>query len=796
MDERFSLRILEYESARRLVARFLSSPLGGERLAEMAPSSDPVTVAASLAEVHECRRALDEHGAPPLDGLVPLATVLRHARIPRATLPPEDLLKVLRVLIVCRRTADWLSRARSIGAHLADYAGAIIPFPEIEGMLQKSLDEDGHVKDDASRELARIRKAIRSLQDDINRRLLRLSRGALKEYLQEDYITQRNGRYVVAVASKWKNQVKGIIHDRSETGATTYIEPITVVESGNRLQDEQAEEEQEIRRILQHLTGQVARAGEPLVWAVDALRDLDFANAKARFAIHFRCQPPEVSTDGRLRMVQGRHPLLIDILGDKVVPTTCEVNPEKRTVVITGPNTGGKTVVLKTVGLLCLLYQSGLEIPCGDGTMLPVFEEIRADIGDEQSLEQSLSTFSSHIGHIRDILAAARAGVLVLLDELGAGTDPIEGGALGVAIAEHLVRSGAYTLLTTHLHDLKLLAHDHPNMVNAAMLFDEETLGPTYEMRMGRAGRSNALSIARRLGIPGPVVDRAEEQLSGESPEASQLLMRLEGEVAAAERDRQEAESERASASRLYQETLAELRRAQKDRAEAGQRAKTAAEAMLSELRDKSRALSRRLRRAGESLDAAERARLTREVVETEAVIEEVAHHPDLAREEEEVPVRLVEPGDLHIGQHVKLEGFSGVAEIQALDMKKEQIAVSISDMHLRVPMAQVLGIVDNYKEKPRKEAPISYRPVELESPSLDVIGLTVEEMRPKVQKFVDDAYLSRMPQVWIIHGFGSGTLKRAVRDLLLSHPLVKRFRNGTEIEGGAAVTVVTFKDN
>jgi len=272
--------------------------------------------------------------------------------------------------------------------------------------------------------------------------------------------------------------------------------------------------------------------------------------------------------------------------------------------------------------------------------------------------------------------------------------------------------------------------------------------------------------------------------------------MRLEGEVAAAERDRREAEDDRASAGRLYQETLAELRRAQKEGAEAKGRAKTAAEAMLSELRDKSRALSRRLRRAAESLEEAERARLNEEVASTESAIEEIAHHPDLAPEEEEVLVRLVEPDELSLGQHVKLEGFSGVAEVEALDMKKEELAVRISDMHLRVPMAQVLGIVDNYQEKPRKEAPIRYKHVELESPSLEVIGLTVDEMRPKVHKFVDDAYLSRMPQVWIIHGFGTGTLKRAVRDLLLSHPLVKRFRNGTEIEGGAAVTVVTFKEN
>ncbi|MBE7557803.1 endonuclease MutS2 [bacterium] len=794
MQERFSLRLLEYDAARALLARFLASPLGAARLAEMAPSRDPERIKAGLAEIRECRRALDEHGAPPLDGLCDLSAILRHARIPRAMLAPEDLLKVRATLAVCRRVNAYLAGIRSPGTHFADYLLAIVPFPDLEKHLERCLDDDGALKDNASRELASIRKAIRRLQDEINQRLVRLSRGALKEYLQEDYITQRNGRYVLAVASKWKNQVKGIVHDRSETGATTYIEPIGIVDLGNQLQDQQAEEAQETRRILVHLTAQVARVVDPLSWAVEALADLDFALAKARFAVAFHCRPPEMSEDGRLRLVQGRHPLLMDILGwDKVVPTSLELDRERRAVVITGPNTGGKTVVLKTVGLLCLLFQSGMEIPCDDGTLLPVFDAIRADIGDEQSLVQSLSTFSSHMGNIRRILEESDERTLVLLDELGAGTDPIEGGALGTAIVEHLVSRGACTLVTTHLPDLKLLAHAHAHVVNAAMLFDEETLAPTFQLQMGRAGRSNALSIAQRLGLPEEVIGAARGKLRGQGNEAARLLMQLEEDVSCAERERRDAELARMSAERLQRETLAELRRAQKERAEAGQRARAAAQAMLAELRDETRQLKQRLKRAHATLDEAARVQLESQVAETSHVIEAAAQHPQLAPlEEEETPVRVVPPEEIALGAHVRVEGFSGVAQVLAVDPKKQEVAVSICDMHLRVPFQQSLGLV----EPPQEHAPpVEYEPVEMESPSLDVIGLTVEEMRPKVERFLDHAYLARLPQAWIIHGHGTGTLKRAVRDLLAGHPLVQRFHNGSEVEGGAGVTVVTFKE-
>ncbi len=795
MDERFSLRLLEYDAARQLVARFLSSPLGGARLAQMAPFSDPERIKAGLSELRECRRALDESGLPPLDGLSPVESILRHARIPRAMLAPEDLLKVRATLVVCRRVNAYLAGIRSPGPHLANYLLAIVPFPELEKQLERCIDEDGIIKDTASRELAAIRKNIRRAQEEINQRLIRLSRGPLKEFLQEDYITQRNGRYVLAIASKWKNQVKGIIHDRSETGATTYIEPISVVDLGNQLQDEQAEEQQEIRRILVHLTAQVARVVEPLGWAVDGLADLDFAMAKARFAVAFDCLPPEISTDGRLRLVEGRHPLLVDILGrDKVVPTSLQLDPEKRAVVITGPNTGGKTVVLKTVGLLCLLFQSGMEIPCDDGTQLPVFDSIRADIGDEQSLQQSLSTFSSHIGNIRQVLEQSDEKTLVLLDEMGAGTDPIEGGALGVAVVEHLTSAGAYTLVTTHLNDLKLLAHDHPHIVNAAMLFDEETLAPTFQIQMGRSGTSNALSIAQRLGMPGAVIARAQQALRGQGNEAARLLLKLEEDVARAERDRREAETERRAADRLHHETLSELRRAQKERSQAGERARAAAQAMLADLREETKKLKSRLKRAQQELDEAQRARLQVEVQATTEAIDVAAQHPDLApTQEEEAPVRVVPPEEITLGAHVRVEGFSGAGEVLGIDAKKQQVAVSISDMHLRVPFEQILGVV----ESPRKYAPppIEYAPVEMESPSLDVIGLTVEEMRPKVEKFLDHAYLARLPQAWIIHGHGTGTLKRAVRDMLAGHPLVLRFHNGSDVEGGAGVTVVTFKD-
>jgi DNA mismatch repair protein MutS2 len=797
MDQKFSLRLLEYESARQLLRRYITSAPGVARLEEMRPYTDPDRIKYLLSEVKECRRSLDECGIAPIEGLFSISPLLSRARIPRACLIPEDLLKIRSSVTACRLVNQYLMNLPSPGTHVQRFAAAITPFPELEELLIQCLDDDGEIKDAASRDLVRIRKGIIRQRENIQNRLHRLMRGRFKEYLQEDYITQRNGRYVLAVASKFKNQVKGIIHDRSDTGATTYIEPSSIIESGNNLQDLLSEEKQEIFRILVHLTSNVARFSEPLGWAVESMADLDFAMARARFGIAFKCQAPLLSKTGRLKLVDAHHPLLIDLLGDKVVPTNLRVKSEIPGLVITGPNTGGKTVVLKTVGLLCLMFQSGVEIPCGDGTELPIFESIMADIGDEQSLQQSLSTFSSHISHIRDIIKGSTPSTLVLLDELGAGTDPLEGGALGVAIVEELVGRGVYTMVTTHLNELKLMAHDHPLIDNAAMQFNEETLEPTFAVGMGRAGGSHALIIARRLGMPEEVVKRARSFMKGDNPQAAQLLHKLENEVDAASRERKRAHEERQATSRLHQETLRELQRTREERKQAGERARTASQALLAEIGERARQLKKNLRRSQKELDAALQAKIEDELTLTAMEVEEAAAHPELAAEDKkEQPVILaVEPEELQRGCRIRVNGFSGDAEVLALDVDKEEAVVLIADMQLRVPFQHIEGMVEGEPE-PDRTTTVQYTPASIDSPNLDIIGKTVDEMRPELETFLDHAFLAHLPSVWIIHGYGMGTLKRAVRDILMKHPLVKCFRNGTETEGGTAITVATFKQD
>jgi len=738
--------------------------------------------------------------------------------IPGAMLEPQEFIQIKESAAAARRVNAALRGIRVEAPHIQHYGQRLVPHPEIERAIDAVLDEIGEVRDNASRELHKIRRAMRELRQVIVRRLERLIRTQYKPFLMETYYTQREGRYVLPIEAKFQNKVAGIIHDRSATGTTVYIEPLILIEEGNRLKDLEKQEELEIRRILRELTAQVGEIRNDLFSNQEIFADLDFLSAKARLSLRFEMVEPELDEDGGFVLVGARHPLLLRHLGmEKVVPLDLSLGNGIRGVVITGPNTGGKTVVLKTVGLLVLMAQSGLHIPAQPGTRLPLITYVGADIGDEQSLEQSLSTFSSHMTQIRQILEESGPGSLVLLDELGSGTDPVEGGALATAIFETLHRKGATVLITTHLNDLKVYAHSAEGVTNGAMEFDTETLEPTFRFTLGLPGRSNAIQIANRLGLSGEIIQRARAyagESGGDVPslsrgEAEDLLYRLGEELKQAQSYRWEAEEALRKARGTENESREKMRRANTEAAQILKRAERKAQGLLSEMERRLRTLDRqeqdfreewKRRLAALEQKAASSGppdallqEVRRDLQSAQDQLAEVSRAArEAAGESEEAPVNQDE---IEVGLEARIQGMKEWGLILNVDRRRSEVELSISEMNLRVPMARIVELREYIWREVPAEPTVTLLEKEAVASRVEIIGLTVDEALPIVERALNDAFLARAPSVTIVHGHGTGALRRGVRSHLATHPLVRNFRNGKDYEGGSGVTVVSFRE-
>lgn len=783
MEER-TLRVLEYDRIREDLARYAQTEMGRERARSLVPSPDPAEVQRNSQETEEAYRWIQVEGGTSFEGVRDIRkSVARAAR--GGGLGAEDLWAVAEAIRAGRRARRSLEKLRERQAIpvLGPLADGIPELRELEAEIRQSVDENGRVLDGASPELAEIRRKQRSLSLRIREALEEMIRNPnTQKFLQEPIITVRDGRYCVPVKSAFRSSFGGIVHDQSASGQTVFVEPAAVVPLGNRLRELEVAEEKEVERILRRLSGRVGEEADRLAAMTEAIGKLDFALGKARMAVDMRAEPPEFVEGARLNLKRCRHPF---IPPDRVVPIDIRLGDEYHVLVITGPNTGGKTVALKTAGLLVCMAQSGLFIPAEPGSQLSVFEQVFADIGDEQSIEQNLSTFSGHMKNIVAMLNRVNERTLVLLDEIGAGTDPAEGSALAAAILEFLLSRGVRTIATTHYGDLKAFAFTRKGAMNASVEFDSESLRPTYRLLIGIPGRSNALAIAERLGLRRDVLEAARKQLRTDEVRVEDMIRQLEISRRQAEEDRKRAEEARREAERLRDEWLREQREWQRMKEERTARAEEEARRIVGRAEREVEAVMRELRKMMQE----DRERLKEHRL------------ADLKRRLDETrpAVRFGRPaagngtpgGAVTAGDEVEVASFQQKGTV--LEVHGDQALVQIGSMKIRMPVAQLSkrsGGAPKVIPSPvavRKET----AGVGLE---LDLRGMTVEEALPEIDKYLDRAVLAGLRQVHLIHGKGTGALRSGVQEFLRTHPHVRAYRNGGPGEGGLGVTVVELK--
>jgi DNA mismatch repair protein MutS2 len=607
---------------------------------------------------------------------------------------------------------------------------------------------------------------------------------AIAKYLQEPYYTIRSGRYCLPVRAEFRQHVPGIVHDKSSSGMTLFVEPEPLVEMGNELRLLQADEEREVARILRDLTTEVVAEIPLIAQTLDAVRRLDFAFAKAKLSQDLRAYEPELNTEGVIKLRRARHPLLH--FQGFVVPIDFELGINFDVLIITGPNTGGKTVTLKTVGLLTLMAQSGLHIPAAEGAKVCVFQQIFADIGDEQSIEQSLSTFSSHMSHIAKMLARADERTLVLLDELGAGTDPTEGAALAKAILLFLHKRGAKVVCTTHHSELKHFAFRQQRFENASVLFDPETLRPTYQLVIGVPGQSHAIDIARRLGVPTEVIREARRQLPRDRRETEELITQLTEERQAAEQLRLE-----------WERRLRELERREVELKEREQRLREEEKRILAEARQKAEAMLRRVEGQAEELLKLVRKQL---ISPHPALTSEIRQRirqlwqqiPSPVTQSSETGEKPVEPAAFSVGSTVRIKDIGVVGKVTAIDSNGREVQVDVGGMKVWVAAVKLEPVSEAPQVSPLQAEVAAVRVKKMVSAptELNLLGKRVDEALDAVEKFLDDALLAGHKVVRIVHGKGTGRLRQAIHDYLRSHPQVRSFELAPLHEGGEGVTI------
>jgi len=568
-----SLEVLEYPKVKAMLAGYAACSLGKAAVQALEPMTDPAAIRTAVAETTELRGLLARRGRLPVAGMTDVRPAVRGSNEGERPIEPQTFLDIRNTLLAALRFKDLFADEADDFPHLARLGEGLGEFEPLCNLIAATVSSDGTVRDDASPQLAHIRSQLEAALTRMRDRAYALAAApAIRPLLQSENVTLRHGRYVLAIKAELKHELDGIILDRSHTGATVYVEPRELVLLANEVDDLRFEERREVERLLWELTLAIRDQRDPMLRTLDTLARLDCTYAKARFSLDYQMSPPEINEQGHLAVRGARHPLLVRVVergrggggsAGKVVPIDYRLGEDFDLLVVTGPNTGGKTVALKTIGLLALMAQSGMHVPAEPGSLFPAYDDVLADIGDEQSIEQSLSTFSSHVTNLVRILAQAGPHTLVLLDELGAGTDPTEGAALGTAILDFLGERSAKTVVTTHIGDLKAYAYRHPRALNAACEFDQQTLRPTYRLLLGQPGNSNAIAIAQRLGLPKPIIGRARRALERSSGPDTRLIAELEASRRAIEDDRQRAHELRKEAENLRAKAAAALKAAE-----------------------------------------------------------------------------------------------------------------------------------------------------------------------------------------------------------------------------------------
>ncbi|WP_298819624.1 endonuclease MutS2 [Chloroflexus sp.] len=811
-----SLHTLEFDAIRERLARHTAFSAARELALSLTPATDLAEVRRRQALTAESRLLLEEWPEISIGGARDVRRAAQHAArggiLDGTTL--RDIAATLQSAVLLRQR---LGRLDARFPHLIELGSSLPALPHLIEAIERAIADDGQVLDSASPTLARLRHEVRIAFNRLQERLQSMIHSsALADALQEPIITVRNGRYVIPVKASHRREVRGLVHDQSGSGATLYIEPMAIVELNNRWRELQSAEAEEVQRILGELSDQVGAAVSAITSAVNLLAAIDLAFAMARYAIATRSIAPEIvdwrpddppPVEPPLRLTRARHPLLP---AETVVPIDIWLGGEFSVLLITGPNTGGKTVALKTTGLLALMAQAGMQIPADQPSRLPVFLYIFADIGDEQSIEQSLSTFSSHMANIIRVLQTLtaaqdlppvaddqalfdyrRPAALVLFDELGAGTDPVEGAALARAIIGRLLELGVLAVATTHYAELKAFAYSTPGVQNASVEFDVETLAPTYRLSIGIPGRSNALAIAARLGLDPALIEQARSFIDRKEAQVEDLLAGIQRERDAAAAALQRAEELRADAEKYRNRLAAEQQAFAAEREAALVAARQEIEAELREARQQLRRLREEYRSVNISrqwLEEAEK-RLAAATEQAQQVTERLRqkHAPATPPPPAERP--------LQVGDPVQVTSIGLNGEIVAIDEEDDTATVQVGGFRMTVKLAELKRVKAKVEDERRYTPPersVTLPAVADVSMSFDMRGWRAAEVSDRLDRYLNEAYLAGLRQVRLIHGKGTGALRQIVRDILATHPLVTSFSSGGR-DGGDGVTIATL---
>lgn len=781
------LRVLEYNKMKEQLQEHVASSLGKQKVLALTPSTDIEKIDQWQRETFEGTKVIRLKGQAPLGGIFDIRASVRRASI-GGGLSASELLEVGSTIYGSRRIKKFIEDMVADEVELPlleDIVHRITPLMELERAIKECIDDNGEVLDTASTTLRTLRHQIRSYESGIRSKLENMIRSSSNQKkLSDAIITIRNDRFVIPVKQEYRGSFGGIVHDQSASGATLFIEPQSVVMMNNQLREAKVKEAKEIERILLELSHRTGEFSEELLNNVEELAELDFIFSKALYSSRLKGIQPKLNTEGYIQIEKARHPL---IPSEDVVPIDIELGKSYASLIITGPNTGGKTVTLKTIGLLTLMAQSGLHVPTEENAEMAVFENVFADIGDEQSIEQSLSTFSSHMVNIVDILSKVTYRSLVLFDELGAGTDPTEGAALAIAILDEVYSRGARVVATTHYSELKGYAYNREGAMNASVEFDVETLRPTYRLLIGVPGRSNAFAISRRLGLKEEIIDVAKAQLDNESNEFENMIASLEESRKSSDAEWQETLKLREEAEALRNELISKLEELEQEKATILEAAEKQAEEAVEKAKKEADEIIQKLRTIQKDAEVIKE----HEIIEAKKQLEGATPELIKAKKKQE---KAKKQGKVELlpGDEVKVLSFGQKGHIvEQINEKEYQVQIGIMKMKVQLDDLQYIKREKQVEAKPLTKIRGTDFHVK---PELDLRGQRYEDAIAKLDKYLDDALLAGYHQVSIIHGKGTMALRKGVKTYLKSHPRVASSRDGGMNEGGLGNTVVELK--
>lgn len=781
MNERI-LRVMEFDKIIDQLKDHAATSLGKRLAVQTKPSVEMEEVIQRQKETDEASQIVRLNAEMPFGGISDIRASIKRSVI-GGSLGTDECLDVANTIYGGRQVKDFVGKLEETYPILEELVEQITPLRELEQLIKSCIDDHGYVMDSASQKLRSIRSSIRTYESRVRDRLENYTR-TNSNMLSDAIITIRNDRYVLPVKQEYRGAIGGIVHDQSSSGQTLFMEPKAIVDLNNQLQEASVKEKQEIERILQEITEQITLEEAPLLINIEVLSDIDVMFARAKLGKQMKASMPKMNDNGIIKMQQARHPL---IPKEEVVPNDVEIGESYTSIVITGPNTGGKTVTLKMIGLCTLMAQSGLQIPALDGCELAVFQHVFADIGDEQSIEQNLSTFSSHMTNIVDILKKVDDKTLVLFDELGAGTDPQEGAALAMSILDDVISRGARVIATTHYPELKAYGYNRENVVNASVEFNVQTLRPTYRLLIGVPGRSNAFEISKRLGLDNHVIDQAKGLIGVDTKSVENMIASLEDSQLSAEKEYEEAHRTLIASEELHQDIRNAWNQFEQKREALYKKAEEKAERALAKAREEAELIVDEIRKMKTETKLKEH-----EWIEAKKMLEEAQPKLRQKQKEQQPSTPAQSKKEIKAGDEVKLLKLNQKGTIvEKVSDKEFLVQVGIMKVKMKREDLQPLGKQKQTYEKPLTTIRGSNYHVSTE---LDLRGERFEDALLKLEKYIDDSLLAGYGKVSIIHGKGTGALRNGVKEFVKKHPRIAGQRSGEAGEGGSGVTVIELR--